>query len=374
MMRRYRLRIGLDVDDTLYECNSYALDLLRSKYGDDPALDLNRIEGWGTTGTIADKRLKFFEDPDFVLSQPLYPDAKRFVHRLTSFADVFFVTAVPPACMSARARRLLADFPEVPASNILIGTRKDIVNLDILLDDSAHNITTSSVAYPVLMRRPWNNDLSGLLAVNTYDDFVHLAHTIGNSFVGRVPFLRRGGCVCLVGATGTGKTEIAQALIEREGFFKPLTTTTRLRLPDEREDAYRFVDKETFLRQKEAGGFVETTVYGTQFFGTTAEELYPRIEEGQIAVLPIDVCGALTMRNRFFGKTLLVYTERDKRRIVRDILARPIPDEDKVHRLMSLDFEARNRELCDLAVCVDDGVDECVEAILSHPSIRRRHI
>ena len=35
-MRKYRLRIGLDVDDVLYECNSFALQLLREKYGDDP--------------------------------------------------------------------------------------------------------------------------------------------------------------------------------------------------------------------------------------------------------------------------------------------------------------------------------------------------
>ena len=32
-MRKYRLRIGLDVDDILYECNSYALRLLKEKYG-----------------------------------------------------------------------------------------------------------------------------------------------------------------------------------------------------------------------------------------------------------------------------------------------------------------------------------------------------
>ena len=27
-MKKYRIRIGLDVDDTLYECNSYAVDII----------------------------------------------------------------------------------------------------------------------------------------------------------------------------------------------------------------------------------------------------------------------------------------------------------------------------------------------------------
>ena len=166
-MRKYRLRIGLDVDDTLYECNSYALRLLREKYGDDPALELNHINSWGTIGDISDERLNYFASPKFVADQPMFPGAQKFVRDLCKIADVFFITAVPAQCMSARAKRLQEDFPEVPPGNIIIGTRKDVVALDILLDDASHNISSSQASYPVLMRRPWNNSLSGVLSVNT---------------------------------------------------------------------------------------------------------------------------------------------------------------------------------------------------------------
>ena len=30
-MKRYRLRIGLDVDDILYDCNAYAIELLNKE-------------------------------------------------------------------------------------------------------------------------------------------------------------------------------------------------------------------------------------------------------------------------------------------------------------------------------------------------------
>ena len=118
-MRKYRLRIGLDVDDVIYECNSYALNILKEKYGNDPALDINGIRSWGLQGNISDERIALFSSPEFVRSQPLFDGARKFVRELCKIADVFFVTAVPPQCMSARAERLAEDFPEVPTGTLL---------------------------------------------------------------------------------------------------------------------------------------------------------------------------------------------------------------------------------------------------------------
>lgn len=361
-MRKYRLRIGLDVDDVLYQCNSYALDLLREKYGDDPALDVNNIRSWGLQGNISDERIKFFSSPEFVRNQPLFKGAQRFVRELSAFSEVFFVTSVPPECMTARAKRLMEDFPEVPSGNILIGTRKDVVNLDILLDDAAHNISSSQASYPVLMRRPWNSSLSGLLSVNSYSDFVHMAKIIGKSFLEKAPNLRNGGVLCLVGPSGTGKNEIASRLAADPRFKKPITTTTK---PDTGKDhSYRYVSQEQFLKEKDEGRFFETTVYSNYYFGTSESEIDKIVKKGQIAVIPIDICGAMTLKNRYRSRAELVFTSRPKEKILLNLLHRDTTDEDKVSRMMSLDFEFRNVEFCDFTVRVDDGLDKCYETIL----------
>ncbi len=370
-MRKYRLRIGLDVDDILYECNSYALKLLREKYGNIPALDINNIRVWGMQGDILDERISYFSSPDFVASQPLYPGAQKFVRELCKIADVFFVTAVPINCMSTRARRLSEDFPAVPSGNIIIGTRKDVVNFDILLDDGAHNISSSLASYPVLMRRPWNSDLSGVLSVNSYNDFIHLAKMIGNSFVGKKPDLKNGGVLCIVGPSGTGKTEIAEALTADPKFEKPLTTTTRPRLEGEDKNAYRFVTERQFIKERDNGEFIETTVYGKYFFGTTVSNIAPIIDSGRIAVIPIDICGAVTLKNLYGQRALLVFTERNKKDIYLNIINRKISNDDKVSRLMSLDFELRNIELCDFAVNFDLGTEKCVEKIYEELNMKR---
>ena len=42
-MKKYRLRIGLDVDDILYDCNAYALEQLNKEKGYDPPLSIYDI-------------------------------------------------------------------------------------------------------------------------------------------------------------------------------------------------------------------------------------------------------------------------------------------------------------------------------------------
>ena len=362
-MKKYRLQIGLDVDDVLYECNSYALEWLNRDEGIDPPLRLYDIHGWGEGQSRADGRIRYFSDPEFVASQPVMEGAKDFVRRLCDIAEVFFVSAVPPACMSARAMRLRRDFPEVPAENILLGTRKDLVRLDILLDDGAHNISRSPATYPVLMRKPWNKHLSGLLSVNAYDDFLHLVEMLREASTAPRPDLRRGGVVCLVGPTGSGKNEIAAALVE-QGMRKPTTATTRPRRMGETDADYRFLTEEAFRAEAEAGAFLETTVYSGYHFGTTASELDKIVTEERCAVIPIDICGALTLKNRYRSRAILIFVRRRREEVILDIVSRELSPKDKTCRILSLDDEFRNEELCDVTVRSDSGAEAAAREIL----------
>ncbi len=346
-MRKYRLRVGLDVDDTLYECNSYALSLINARHPDEEPVSINEITGWGNYGRHADERMAFYSDPEFVRTQPVIAGAQKFVRELSRLADIFFITAVPPGCMTARAERLMKDFPEVPPENIIIGTRKDVMAVDILLDDAAHNISSSRAAYPVLFRKPWNTDMSGLLSVNSYDDFLHLCKMVRSSFTEKAPDLSHGGVVCLVGPSGSLKNEIARELTRLERFEKPLTSTTRPPREGESTDAYRFIDEEQFLREKDAGKYIETTVYSKYHFGTSDDEIAPIVARGHCAVIPIDICGALTVKNLYRSRAMLVFTDRPKSEVLLDIIGRNISPEDKMRRIMSLDLEYRNAEICD---------------------------
>ena len=364
-MRKYRIRVGLDVDDTLYECNSYAVSIINKRYPDEEPVKVEDIKCWGASGRHSEERIKLYSDPEFVRTQPITPGAQEFVKKLSEIADVFFVTAVPACCMSARAERLIADFPEIPANNIILGTRKDIISLDIMLDDGAHNISNSRAAYPVLFRKPWNTGLSGLLSVNSYDDFLHFCEMVRNSFSEKFPVLKDGGVLCLVGPSGSSKNEIANELTKRKGFKKPLTSTTRPHRKNEAEDSYRFISERQFLREMKAGNYIETTVYSGYHFGTSEKDISPIVESGEVAVIPIDICGAITLKNLYRQRAMLVFTNREREDAIKSIIARDIDIDDKTRRIMSLDFEYRNSEVCDVAINVGDDVTEAVEKIVS---------
>ncbi len=364
-MRKYRIRVGLDVDDTLYECNSYAVSIINRRHPDEEPLKIEDITYWGSSGKHADERIALYSDPEFVRTQPITAGAQEFVKKLAEIADVFFITAVPVCCMSARAQRLVEDFPEIPVQNIMMGTRKDVISLDIMLDDGAHNISSSRAAYPVLFRKPWNTGLSGLLSVNSYDDFLHFCEMVRNSFSEKFPRLEEGGVLCLVGPSGSSKTEIANGLTRLDGFEKPLTSTTRPRRKTEGECSYRFIGEAQFLREMKAGSYIETTVYSGYHFGTSEKDISPIVERGHIAVIPIDICGAITLKNLYRSRAMLVFTRRERADAIKSIISRDIDLEDKTRRIMSLDFEYRNSEVCDAEVNVGDDVDEAIGQILS---------
>jgi guanylate kinase len=80
--------------------------------------------------------------------------------------------------------------------------------------------------------------------------------------------------IILVGASASGKTEVAKLLFRKFGIKKVITHTTRAMREGERMDVdYHFVTPEEFetLRQRDA--FVETTLYNGNHYGTSRKEI-----------------------------------------------------------------------------------------------------
>lgn len=80
--------------------------------------------------------------------------------------------------------------------------------------------------------------------------------------------------IILVGASASGKTEVAKMLSCKFNIKKVITHTTRtMRLNEKQDVDYHFVDKNTFQSLKEQNYFVETTFYNDNFYGTSKKEI-----------------------------------------------------------------------------------------------------
>ncbi len=365
MDKKFRLSTALDIDDVLMECIPYAIRLANEKYHFDPPLTIYEVDHWGKLGTRADVIFEFFEDPEFFRTQPVIKGAKEFVRKLSHMTEVFVSTSVYPQFMSIRAQRIMEEFPEIPPDHIYMGSRKDKIDVDILFDDGMHNVSRSNAAYPILMRRPWNNEATGVLAVNTYNEFLKMVEVISESYsVKRVPgSLKEPGIVVLVGPSGSGKNEVAKKLMRKKRKFEKLYSyTTDASVGLQGGEWYHYITVDSFRKMCESGELFESTMYAGHHYGSSKKDVEQILASGKHVLTVMDICGAMALKTHFPNVTT-IYVKRDRRELLTALLEKSLSVEEKVSRLIGLDSEMKSADICDYTVTMDTP-DQAVAEIL----------
>lgn len=347
-----RPKIGLDWDDVAAPFNSIALEMANEKYHFDPPLKLEEITSWENSGRTSVIKEFYFSD-ELYQRQTVPEKNKKYIRQLMKIADVYFITAAFPQYMGFRAAQILREFPEFPQENIILGNAKKLVQFDIILDDAMHNVLESPATYPVLMRKPWNWKVTGLLSVNNLSEFVLLVKQIMNASMHKKQEIKTPSVLALVGPSGSGKSRISQALRQDERFESPLTYCTRA------SNKHIYITEEEFSKQN----FFENTRYAGIQYGTKKEDIQRVLDRGNFVVMPLDMCGAISMKRHF--PTAIIYIHKDKEDLIRDIIEENYDTEEKTLRLLSLDVEKRNREICDYVVDnkKGDGAEQIMNLI-----------
>lgn len=337
-----RPSIGIDWDDVTAPFNSIAIAMANEKYHPQEPYRLEEITSWANEGRTSVIR-EFYNDPDLYHRQIPTEETKRGIRRLMQIADVFFITAVSPHFMGVRAEQIMTQFPELPPENIILGSAKDRVHFDIVLDDAIHNILDSKAEYPVLMRKPWNAKMTGLLSVNTMAEFVSLVKQIMKASTSKTEKITVPAVLALVGPSGSGKREITEALCGRKNtqdrYGRPVNYCT-----EPGRYGHKYVPEEEFDRMN----FFEKTAYAGVRYGTRKEDIQSLLDQGKFAVIPVDMCGAIAMKRSF--PTHIIYVARDKERLIADIIDSDYDTEEKTLRILSIDAEKRNKKICDYVV------------------------
>lgn len=349
MGKRFRLSAALDVDDLLMECIPYAIRLANEKYKFDPPITIYEVDGWGKLGTRADVIFEYFDDPEFFRTQPVIEGAREFVRRLSAIADVFVSTSVPPKYMGIRAERIMEEFPEIPPEHIYMGSSKERLNVDILFDDGMHNVLRSGAAYPILMRRPWNQNATGMLAVNNYEEFLKLVDVIRNSYVKPENPDTPPDIIVLVGPSGSGKGALREELSRSCELLEPLVSYTTAPKGTCEDGHYRYLGREEFFSMLENGEFFESTMYARHGYASRREDVDKVLKKGKTVLATMDICGAMSLKTNY-DNVHTVYVKRGKKELLRAILEKNLSTDDKVNRIISMDDEEKNEEICDHVV------------------------
>lgn len=102
----------------------------------------------------------------------------------------------------------------------------------------------------------------------------------------------------IVAPSGAGKSSLVSALLQDEASLKlSLSTTTRSPRPGEVDGKdYRFVTKEEFIRERDAGHFLEWAEVHGHFYGTSRPWIESQMQSGSDVMLEIDWQGAQQIR------------------------------------------------------------------------------
>jgi len=108
----------------------------------------------------------------------------------------------------------------------------------------------------------------------------------------------------MTGASASGKTEIAKILIQKHGFQKMITYTTRPMRDNEKNGLdYHFITIEDFIEKTKQNFFIETTVYNNHYYGTAFQDA------AADKVLIVDTFGANELFERLGTKAVFFYLE-----------------------------------------------------------------
>lgn len=181
----------------------------------------------------------------------------------------------------------------------------------------------------------------------------------------------RGGgrLVVLSGPSGVGKTTLVRGLLARPELNLTLSVSATTRAPREGEvhgRDYLFMDRESFLKAREAGEFLEWAEVHGNLYGTPMAEARRALEAGRNVLLEIDVAGARQVRERAPDALLIFLRPRDPETLERRLRGRGTDDEETIQRrLRNARAELAAAPEYDLQV-VNDDLERAIEEVAAH--------
>jgi guanylate kinase len=202
-----------------------------------------------------------------------------------------------------------------------------------------------------------------MLAVNNYDEFLKVVEVIADSYSKQdvKPVLSEPSIFVLVGPSGSGKSKLAtQILKETDNFEKPISYTTKDPTATEENEWYNYVSVQEFRNMCESGELFQSTMYAGHGYGSIKSDLEKILKSGKHVLTTMDICGAMSLKTHFKNVTT-IYVSRQKKAILSNILRKNSSLEDKINRIMAIDYAKKNSEICDFNVRFDTYQEALVQ-------------
>jgi 5'(3')-deoxyribonucleotidase len=152
------IRIGVDLDNVLNNLNTEWINTY-NKLNDD-SLTIEDIKSWDFHKYTknGNEIYTYLNNDLFAKLKPL-PYSIEATKHIMKCHELYVVTASYPNTIEVKMNWLQEYFPHISYDNVIICQRKDLVNVDLLIDDSPENILN----FPkdvIVMDYAWNRDVN----------------------------------------------------------------------------------------------------------------------------------------------------------------------------------------------------------------------
>jgi guanylate kinase len=115
--------------------------------------------------------------------------------------------------------------------------------------------------------------------------------------------------IVLVGPSGGGKTQVADALKQQLPINRVITCTTRSPRPGEVDGReYHFLDRESFCSRIFNGDFAEYDTTRPELYGMLSEDVGRALDSTSLVVLVLNIVGAETIARIYPGAQVFCIT------------------------------------------------------------------
>lgn len=190
--------------------------------------------------------------------------------------------------------------------------------------------------------------------------------------------MQRGELFILSAPSGAGKTTLINSILEGAvGRFGGLAfsvshTTRKPRKGEVPGRHYHFVEMETFQRMMAGEELLEWAEVHNHYYGTSNEEVFPRLEQGIDVLMDIDVQGAERVLSRFPDAHSIFIMPPSYRDLKRRLHQRGLDDPHEISRRLAVSiWEIKRYDRYEHVIINDDAgrASEALAAII----LERRH-
>lgn len=173
--------------------------------------------------------------------------------------------------------------------------------------------------------------------------------------------------ILISGASAAGKTVCSKMMIDVFDFYlKVITDTSRFPRPGEINGVdYHFREKDEMEIRIEQGKYLEYNIYAGNYYGSSIEAIQDIWNSGHLPIIVIDMNGALAIKRRF-PNSKIIFLERDKDILVKEITDRDCSEEERQKRILRLDCDIETSAQADIIIrneVIDDTVKMMNQAI-----------